>query len=657
MQETNLIEQEQPVGAILSPVPAPAPTMTLCSYGTKLTREELARVATPAATAAHKPIPHIAVVEKLIKALGFRQIERSRLTREGRRRRPVDGESAETSAPIRCKLWAASARGSVEFGRRHRRPVDVRFWAKASRDALARAAWLETATRSGARNSFQYWRRLSQHLDELCSKNLRGSAIMSGRLLIVESRIGSAVPTEFTLPVPCVRTTWNEFSTETLQLAQTQLIVVGASREIPQSVSFLAGLRSSPVAVPVLALLPALDDIELLQSVADGVDDMMFYPLRVDELHFRIRKFIRNRDEGVGRGGRVPAHENVLAQLVGEHPIFLEALNQIERFRCSDAPVLITGETGTGKELFAHAMHSLGKRRDGPFIPVDCTTLPEQIAENELFGHRRGAYTDAHADQKGLAAMAEGGTLFLDEIDALSLANQAKLLRFMQEGSYRALGAERFSRANARVIAATNQPIEDHVRNGRFRADLYFRINVLRLQLTPLRERHGDISLLARYLLENECDGSERGRKTFTPAALRKLESYHWPGNIRELFNVVQRAFLRSDGCQILPTDIEIDSGLTRMESQQERLGTLQNAKRRVIESFERSYVEELLKRHNGNVTRAALEAGKDRRAFGRLAKKYGLQSNGVEFEARMKNLQGGICPTGRVESVPPRDS
>jgi len=453
---------------------------------------------------------------------------------------------------------------------------------------------------------------------------------MAGKLLIVETQPGYPVPTEFHLVAPSVRTTWNEFSTVNLDAGQTQLILAATSREIPHSVSFLDSLRSSRCPVPVLALLPATSDTDLIRSAAEDADDFMFCPLRIDELNFRIRKFVGESDASTGLSGRRPANESVLAQLVGEHPIFLEALKQIERLCRSDAPVLITGETGTGKELFAHAIHSLGRRRDGPFVPVDCTALPEHIAENELFGHRRGAYTDAHADQKGLAAMAEGGTLFLDEIDALSLTNQAKLLRFMQEGSYRALGADRFSRANVRVIAATNQPIENHVRSGQFRPDLYFRINVLRLQLTPLRERRSDISLLARHFLENEFDTRESGRKVLTPAALRKLESHPWPGNIRELFNTVQRAFLCSDGRSILPGDVEIDGQTSRSMAAEQQPCTLKSAKRHAIEAFERSYLEELLNRHHGNITRAAREAGKDRRALGRLVKKYRLDCNGL---------------------------
>jgi DNA-binding NtrC family response regulator len=448
---------------------------------------------------------------------------------------------------------------------------------------------------------------------------------VASKLLIIEPEVGSAVPIHLQLPAPTQRTTWSEFADAKLDMTRMQLILAGASREVPYSLSFLAGLCTAPFAVPVVAVLPSISDADLLRTAAEAADDFLLCPVHGEELNLRIRKLLGDADPRRARTCRALVNESVLAQLIGEHPVFLDALNQIERFRFSDAPVLITGETGTGKELFAHAIHSLSHRHDGPFIPVDCATLPEHIAESELFGHRRGAFTDAHADQKGLAAMAEGGTLFLDEIDALSLGNQAKLLRFLQEGSYRALGADRFTRANVRVIAATNLRIEEHMRTGSFRSDLYFRINVLRLQLTPLRERRGDISLLARYFLENDC-GGESGRKVFTPAAFRKLDAHHWPGNIRELCNTVQRAYLRSTGRWILPTDIEIDSDYTQQVTGHQHEGnTLRFAKRQVVESFERSFIEELLTKHGGNVTHAAAEAGKDRRAFGRLAKKYRL--------------------------------
>jgi len=219
--------------------------------------------------------------------------------------------------------------------------------------------------------------------------------------------------------------------------------------------------------------------------------------------------------------------------------------------------------------------------------------------------------------------MAEDGTLFLDEVDALSQANQAKLLRFLQEGMYRALGAERFTRSNARVIAASNRCIEDCVQQGQFRSDLYFRLNVLRLHLPPLRERRTDVSLLARHFLDNECV-TERARKCFSPAALRKLETHHWPGNARELFNAVQRATVCCRGRLIMPEDIVLsneiaaETGVVTKES-------FRGARRQAIEQFERDYVDQLMTRHSGNVTQAARDAGKERRSFGRLVKKYSL--------------------------------
>jgi len=200
--------------------------------------------------------------------------------------------------------------------------------------------------------------------------------------------------------------------------------------------------------------------------------------------------------------------------------------------------VLIVGETGSGKELFARAIHSLGPRRNFPFVPVDCAAIPELLFESELFGHLRGAFTDASHDRKGLAAVAEGGTLFLDEIDALSLRSQAKLLRFLEERSYRPLGSERLIGLNVNVVAATNSDLQELVHSGKFRADLFFRLNVLRLRLVPLRERRDDIPLLASHFIRQISLENEIGPRILTPAAIWKLTVYDWPGNVRELYNV-----------------------------------------------------------------------------------------------------------------------
>ena len=422
----------------------------------------------------------------------------------------------------------------------------------------------------------------------------------------------------------CERKIWGNFIPEALLHSQAQLILAHPPANTEKAASFFNWLRENPIQIPLLAILPEFPDRELLSAVSAVTDDFVFWPLREDELSLRIARILGSHSSSREQICKALGSEMGLARLVGNHPSFLEAVKRVRLFGSSDAPVLISGETGTGKELFAHAIHALSDRRAGPFIPLDCGALPEHLAENELFGHRRGAFTDAHADQKGLAAMAEGGTLFLDEVDALSLANQSKLLRFLQEGTFRALGSDHFTRANTRIIAATNQNIDNCVHRRVFREDLYFRLNVLRLHLPPLRERHGDVSLLARYFLENDCTSQKCERKQLSTCAVRKLERYHWPGNVRELFNTIQRAFIDCLGSHIQPNHISFLAEVAGHEEGAVSGGCFRTAKQHVIEEFERGYVEELLTRHQGNVTQAAREAGKERRAFGRLVKKYG---------------------------------
>jgi DNA-binding NtrC family response regulator len=417
----------------------------------------------------------------------------------------------------------------------------------------------------------------------------------------------------------CEPRSWQSFARESLHRAHLHLIMASVEPQSADAADFFQWLLRNPVPIPVLAVLPESIDPEILRTVAEVTDDFLFSPVREKELNARLARILAPRS-----CAEILGEEIGLANLVGKDPSFVKALEQVKLFTCSNAPVLITGETGTGKELFAHAIHSLSRRKNGPFIPVDCGALPEHLAENELFGHCRGAFTDAHRDQRGLAAMAEDGTLFLDEVDALSPANQGKLLRLLQEGTYRALGAERFTRANARVIAASNRNLEERVQQGLFRTDLYFRLNVLRLHLPPLRERREDISLLARHFLDSECAAHER--RWFSAAAMRKLENYQWPGNARELFNAVQRATVCCKGHVILPEDIVL-SRETPGDVVVAANESFRGARQRAIEQFERSYVEKLMAQHAGNVTQAARAAEKERRSFGKLVKKYNLGS------------------------------
>lgn len=418
---------------------------------------------------------------------------------------------------------------------------------------------------------------------------------------------------------------WRELRSEQNLTLAPSLTVAVASTPSDDLTQGLQQLQTTPWPTPVLTLFsPQLDDaqIALVTSVSD---DFVLLPVHPVELRLRIRRMSATHDPSEQARDRL-VHELATAKLVGSHPAFLSAIEQLPRFAQTDVAVLITGETGTGKELCARALHQLGPRREQPFVAVDCGAILEQLLESELFGHTKGSFTGADRDRKGLVAVAEGGTLFLDEIDALSLAAQAKLLRFLQEHTYRPVGSDRTQCANVRVIAATNRDLQRSVAEKQFRSDLYFRLNILRLHLPPLRERSTDIALLAQDLL-SRASGAGATPKSFTLAALRLLTSHHWPGNVRELSNVVQRAAITSNGEWIVPNDVRLqratDGLQTSPSPHHDGVGDFRAARAAALAHFERRYVEELLRKHGGNVTQAAREAQQDRRAFGRFIKKY----------------------------------
>jgi DNA-binding NtrC family response regulator len=377
------------------------------------------------------------------------------------------------------------------------------------------------------------------------------------------------------------------------------------------------GLSSRILAIVPRDLEPA--DLGLVSRVAD---DFILWPEREEVVHHRVARFLIPGDEAQNAYETLSA-EWGRATLVGRDPAFLRLADRIALSAGHSFPALITGETGTGKDLFARAIHFLSPRRQQPFIPVDCAGIPDHLFENELFGHARGAYTDAHGDQRGLAAIADKGTLFLDEVDSLTLASQAKLLRFLQDHRFKPLGSERYVETDVRIVAASNCSLEQRVAEKLFRSDLFFRLNVLHIHLPPLRERPGDIPILAQHFLVRHLPAGER--KVLTPGALTQLRAHHWPGNVRELENVIQRAIVYSKSAQITGCDItgcEIPAPLSATTGSPAE--SFRSARQETIRSFEREYIEELLRRNNGNITWAAREAGKERRAFGRLVKKYG---------------------------------
>ena len=448
---------------------------------------------------------------------------------------------------------------------------------------------------------------------------------MSRQVLLIQNG-GHAIRDDFASLSTLLNWTtlnWEQLDLEGLSSSNFPLICAVAVPFRSEALDLFRWFTKNNPDSPLLAILPQTVDEDTLKLVSEAATDFLLWPFHNGELRHRVERIL-------GESGRnrelESAHQRLMDELgmqqfVGNHPVFKDAIRSIPLIAKSDLPVLIAGPTGTGKELCARGIHHLSERRSYPFIAVDCGAIPDHLFENELFGHARGAFTDAHADQKGLVSLANGGTLFLDEVDALSLGAQAKLLRFLQERTFRPLGSEKFLKADVNVIAATNRDIEQSVRERQFRTDLYFRLNVLRVELPPLTKRPTDIPLLARHFLRTHC--SHLGAKSFTPAALRKLELHDWPGNVRELLNVIQRAAVLSEGLHILPSAISFSASEPSVEASSEEF---QQGRSRAIEAFEKRYVEDLLQKHRGNVTRAALEAGKDRRAFGRLKKKYSIE-------------------------------
>ncbi len=328
--------------------------------------------------------------------------------------------------------------------------------------------------------------------------------------------------------------------------------------------------------------------------------------------------------------------------LIGRSPSFQRSLHLLEQWAQVDATVLLVGETGTGKELAAHAIHYLSPRGQGPFVPVNCAALPDSLLEAELFGHAKGAFTDARVDRPGLIAQADGGTLFLDEIDSLSPRAQAAILRFMQDHCYRPLGGTRQEQPSVRVVAATNADLAALVACGRFRQDLLYRINLLSLLLPPLRERAGDALLLAEAFVQRLARQYGAGPRPLSASGRRLLAlPLPWPGNVRELEHCVHRGFLLAQG-ESIDLDLQDHFPGAATESPVSPPGlqppaiesqgpappppSYDCARAEVLCEFERRYLIDMMQRSGGNLTLAARWAGKERSHFGKLVRKHGLQ-------------------------------
>jgi two-component system, NtrC family, response regulator HydG len=388
----------------------------------------------------------------------------------------------------------------------------------------------------------------------------------------------------------------------------------------------LAVLRSLAAADARVVVTTSSDRAELaVEALRAGAADVLVKPVGRAELRVRVERVLgeeRAPASGVGELPRRPRKDDVI---VGGGPWVKDLFERISMAAPTDVAVAIYGESGTGKELVARTLHNLSNRRQGPFVVVNCAAIPEGLLEDELFGHVRGAFTDATRDREGLMAAADGGTLFLDEISEMSLALQAKMLRVLQSHEFRRIGDDHDMRVDVRLITATNRPLEEAVKVGLFRQDLYYRINVFPLRLPPLRERREDIPLLAQHFLVKHRARLGKRIERFSPAALSRLVAHDFPGNVRELENRVHHALVMAQGDVIEADDVQTGSGPARPPSPIDLGRTFKDLKREVVEGFERDYVRALLEHHGGNLAAAARQAGMDRKNLWAFVRKYAI--------------------------------
>jgi DNA-binding NtrC family response regulator len=408
-------------------------------------------------------------------------------------------------------------------------------------------------------------------------------------------------------------------SEEPFDLVITDLRLPGLSGE-----ELVPRLKREHPDLPVVVISGFGSTKNVVEVIKRGAEDYLPKPFTPEDLEVVVLKALEKRrllEENarlrreLGTGGR-------RGGLMGKSRAVREVLSLLERLAPSDATVLITGESGTGKELAARAIHDRSSRARGPFVEVNSGSLPSTLFEAELFGARKGAYTGANEDRDGLFQAAQGGTLFLDEVGEVPLESQAKLLRALESHEIKPLGESRSIKVDVRVVAATNQELQKLVDNGKFRKDLFFRLSVLPLRMPALRERLEDLPMLAETFLASFAPKGGQPKRV-SPEGMKALLSYSWPGNVRELRNMLERSALLAPGDSLEPSDFLFSAGGDGSLP----AGNFQESKRSLLEAFERQFLVQALKAHQGNVSRAAADSGLAREQFHRLMDKHQLKS------------------------------
>jgi two-component system response regulator AtoC len=370
-------------------------------------------------------------------------------------------------------------------------------------------------------------------------------------------------------------------------------------------------------ATPVILITAFGDVTGAMEAIQHGAYDYVSKPFNVEELRLTVTRALERKR--LSDAGPTSKPRTRLAEIEGKSPRMLEVYKLVARVASTTATVLVAGESGTGKELVARAIHSHSPRASAPFVPINCTALSESLLESELFGHARGAFTGAIAAKRGVLEMADGGTLFLDEIGDMGPKMQAQLLRVLQDGEVRPVGGSESIKVDVRLVCATNRDLDAEVKAGRFREDLYFRINVVTVKLPPLRDRAGDIPILVAHFLAKVARRESRAEASMSPEALDMLCRYSWPGNVRELENAVERAVAVAKGNVILPSDlpVEVYGGAAPAPG-----GIIDD--RPTLAELERRYIALVLSECAGNKKKAAEKLGIDRRTLYRALERSG---------------------------------
>lgn len=417
------------------------------------------------------------------------------------------------------------------------------------------------------------------------------------------------------------------------QLANDIPDVVLVDLRMPEmdGLEVLREIRKKHPELPVIVMTAYATVQTAVSAVKEGAFDYIAKPFTNDQVEIVLRRALdhsRLVTENVHLRSQVRAKEAFKA-LMGVSPAMKRLVEELEKVASSEANVFIYGESGTGKELVARALHEASSRRQRRLVPLDCAALPENLLETELFGHEKGAFTGAVQSKMGLMEHASGGTLFLDEITELAPALQAKLLRAIQEKTIRRVGGTTERLVDVRVVSASNVDLEKAVSEGKFREDLFYRVQVIRLDLPTLRERSGDVALLATHFLDELKKRSGKAIDGISSAAMMVLESYSWPGNVRELRNTIERAIALTDARQIAALDLPA-AMLTEVErsaDESKAVGAFQKEKQALIAGFERDYIRRRLEEAGGSVAEAARHSGMERPAFHRLMRRHGIDA------------------------------